>query len=575
MKPHSVRIANGYDDSFNITPARLLRNIVQMGYRDWFTHYVGMSHYYTLGWRADEERWVVDPDAPALNLATRAWHQDLFARLVQMKMTLALSLSFEIFAANAPDEWAQRDYDGNRALTGWEPPSTLIAPTNGDALFYLERVYTAFGDLMMAAGLPPVFQIGEPWWWVSLGGGRVPHFYDEATRALYLLETGLEMPVAHQSATESPDGDQQLFLDWLGEKLGAATHRLRDHVKNRYSGAQVTLLFFTPQVLDEQAPMLKTANFPATHWAYPAYDFVQIEDYDHVIDGDWYAHEKGIETVVAELGYPLDKTQFFSGFVLLPEDLHIWPNIEWALIDAEKRGFSERVIWAYTQIMRDGVVVFDQDMEEPDMTGFHDVRLPEAVSFGSTGGPGFSTRVVSTASGHERRNREWDQARAVYDLSSGLRSAHDLSVLMAFFRARAGRAYGFRFRDWADHSSAANMGAPSPLDQQIGTGDGVTRDFQLIKRYGAGETAHLRRITRPEKETVRLAVDGVERLEGWSCDAALGLVRFDNPPLAGAVITAGYLFDVPVRFAEDRLALSLDAFDAGQIPAIRLLEIRE
>ncbi|GEQ97074.1 hypothetical protein JCM17844_07110 [Iodidimonas gelatinilytica] len=575
VKPHTIRMANGYDDSFNITPARLMRNVLQLGYRAWFTHYVGMSHYYTMAWDAQALRWVVDPAAPALNAATLAWHTDLFSRLARFRMTLVLSLSFEILDQNAPDAWAQRAHDGSRALTGWEPPSTLIAPTNGEALGWLERVFSAFGDLMDAAGLPLVFQIGEPWWWVSLGEGRIPHFYDPQTLAAYPLETGHPVPEKHQSATEIPSAEQQLFLDWLGEKLGAATHRLRDHVKGRYPGAHVALLFFTPQVLDDSAPMLRSVNFPVSHWASPAYDLMQIEDYDHVIDGNWADHARGVDSVVSELGYPLEKTQFFSGFVLLEEDRHIWRNIEFALEDAERRGFSERVIWAYTQVVRDGVVMFDLDQKEQDLAGFHDVRLPDTVSFGSTGGPRFSTRVVATASGHERRNRDWDQARADYDISSGLRSVDDLAQLMAFFRARAGRAYGFRFRDWADHRSSLDRSPPAPTDQEIGVGDGSNQEFQLIKRYGDGDMAHIRRITRPVDGSVRIALDGVERTTGWSVDPHSGLVRFDVAPLDGAVVSAGFLFDVPVRFADDALSLSLEAFDTGAAPAIRLLEIKE
>ncbi len=575
IKPHSLRMANGYDDSLNITPARLVRAVIRLGYRDWLTHYVGMSHYYSMSYNEGEGRFVVDPAAPAINSPTREWHRDLFSRLKQLRFTLVLSLSFELLAQDAPWEWAQRDHAGNQALTGWSPPSTLLSPTNNAAISWLERVYDAFGDLMVEAGLPPVFQIGEPWWWVSLGGTRAPHFYDITALQAYTAETGRIAPKMHKSAEELPDLNQIRYLDWLGEKLGGATHRLRDHVKARYPGAQMTLLFFTPQVLDDKAPMLKRTNFPVSHWAYPAFDFMQVEDYDHVIAGDWLAHQRGLDTVINELGYPMETTHYFGGFVLNPKSPVIWKNMERALIDTRKRGFGERAIWAYTQLIRDGVVVFETDGEETDMAGFHDVRLPQAVSFGSTGGPRFSTRVVVTASGHEKRNRDWDQARAEYDLSSGIRSTADLALLAAFFRARAGRAYGFRFQDWADHCSSDHMKDPGPLDQRIGLGDGATLSFQLVKTYGDNEIAHVRTITRPVGGSIRIAVDGVEMIGGWKCDISTGLVTFVAPPVSGAVITAGYLFDVPVRFADDTLPLSLDGFDAGSAPAIRLLEIRE
>lgn len=574
IKPHRLRMANGYDDSLNITPARLVRAVTRLGYREWLTHYVGMSHFYTMHYDDGEGRFVVDPAAPAINSATRAWHRDFFARLKQLRITLVLSLSFELLAQDAPWEWAQRDHAGNQALTGWSPPSTVLSPTNNAAMGWLERVLDAFGDLMVEAGLSPVFQLGEPWWWVSLAGARPPHFYDSATMQAYRAETGRSVPAKHVSAEETPNADQVHYLDWLGAKLGSATHRLRDHVKARYPGAQVTLLFFTPQVLDDRAPMLRRTNFPVSHWAYPAFDFMQVEDYDHVIAGDWLAHQRGLDTVINELGYPMETTHYFGGFVLNPKASVIWKNMERALIDTRKRGFGERAIWAYTQLIRDGVVAFEAE-EETDMVGFHDVRLPQAVSFGSTGGPRFSTRVMVTASGHEKRNRNWDQARAEYDLSTGIRSAADLAMLAAFFRARAGRAYGFRFQDWADHRSSEPMHDPGPLDQHIGLGDGVSMRFQLVKIYGDGETAHIRTITRPVEGSVRIAVDGVEMVGGWQCDISTGSVTFSEPPIAGAVITAGYYFDVPVRFIDDSLPLSLDGFNAGSAPAIRLLEIRE
>lgn len=573
IKPHQIRPANGYDDSFNVAPARIVRNLLQLGFRDWFTHYVGMSHYYSLLWDASEGRFIVDPLVP-LNAATIAWHRDLFERLARFRFTLALSLSYEIFYDNAPGDWAQRSASGAPALTGWVPPSTLIAPTNSDALAYLERVYEAFGQLMEDAGLPLVFQIGEPWWWVSVDGLRTPHFYDGTTTALYQQEAGLPVPTAHLNAGEIPDAAQQLYLDWLGDKLGLSTLRLRNFLKARWPDSLVTLLFFTPQVLDDGAPMLKSVNFPVARWSSPAFDFLQLEDYDHVIAGDWVAHDRGLQTVFDELLYPMDAMHFFAGFVLDPEDLHIWPNIERALADAKARGFKERVLWAYSQTIRDGAVLFELISTEDDMSDFHDVRLPVAISFGSTGGPRFSTSVTITASGFERRNRDWKEARSEFDISTGIRSTRDLEILAAFFRARAGRAHGFRFRDWADFRSSANGLGTGPTDQPLGTGDGVTRQFQLVKLYGDGLFSESRTISRPVKDSVRIAVDGVESLQGWSCDPSSGVISFDTAPAAQAVLSAGFEFDVPVRFADDSLSISLESFEAGAIPAIRLIEIR-
>lgn len=583
IRPHATRIANGYDDVFNLSPARVLRNALQLGYRDWMTHYVGMSHYYALAWDAGEARYIIDPALPALNAATVAWHADYFARLARFGFRLVLSLSYELFYANAPADWAQRAHDGAPALTGWEPPSTLVSPTNDAALGYLESVYAAFGDLMQAAGLPPVFQIGEPWWWTTFRpagaapndatNARVPHFYDDATLTLFSAETGLPVPERHMTTDETPSPEQAVYLDWLGGKLGESTLRLRDFLTHRYAGAEVTLLFFTPQVLDPEEPMLQRANYPVQLWAYPAFDFIQIEDYDHVIDGLWAAHARDLDRIMTELGYPPDKVQFFAGFVLLAEDSAIWRNIARALEDGARRGFAELFVWAYPQIQRDGVVITDKS-ELDDMAGFHEIRLPDRISFGSSGGPVYSTEIVVTASGYEQRNRNWQDARAEYDIATGIQTADDLQALTAFFRARAGRAYGFRFKDWADFSSAAEGQAVSPFDQPLGTGDGVTAGFQLGKLYGDAASPSWRSIVKPVDGTVRVAVNGAEATGGWTCDPATGVVVFAQPPAAGDVLSAGFEFDIPVRFDADRLSVSLEAFEAGQANGIRLVEIR-
>ncbi len=406
-------------------------------------------------------------------------------------------------------------------------------------------------------------------------GARVPHFYDAATTALWTAETGLPLPPKHQSATETPTPDQQAYLDWLGAKLGAATLALRDHLTSRYPEAEVTLLFFTPQMLDASAPMLEAVNFPKSHWAAPAFSFFQIEDYSHVIASAWGDHKAALDKVTADLGYAMDAYHFFAGFALAAGDTAVWRNMAAALADARRRGFGERVIWAYPQLVRDGAFFFE-DQEDETMQGFHDVLFPEHIGFGSSAGPRFRTEVVETASGHERRNQLWADGRAEYDISTGLRAQADLVELLAFFRARQGHAFGFRFRDWLDNSSAASPADPiTPFDQTIGTGDGATIAFALTKTYGTPPDAQVRRITRPVPGSLRIAVDGTELTTGWSLDTNRGIVTFDTPPAAGSTITAGFRFDVPVRFADDRLDISLETFEAGAIPAIRLVEIRE
>lgn len=571
VRPHRLRLANGYDDTYNVTPARVMRNAIQLGYRDWINHYVGMSHYYSLSWSVSEGRFIVDPAKPKLNAATEGWHQSFLQEAKRFGFDVIMAVSYELLADNAPLSWQQRTYEGDAALTGWSPPSTLLTPASVAALNYLRDVFLAFSNLVDMADLPVHVQIGEPWWWYQPGSG-VPCFYDSAATALYTSETGLAVPTRHHSIFETPNSAQQAYLQWLGGKLGASTLWLRDAVKSAYSGAEVFLLFYTPQVLNPAAPMLKTVNFPSASWVAPAFDRLQVEDYDYVAGADWRAHEQALQTVTDELGYTMAETHYFSGFNLLPETLSIWTNIDAAIDDADFRGYDQTFVWAYPQIIRDGFVY--NGIKENEVSGFHEIRFPEAVSFGSTGGPAFLTTVVETASGFEQRNIEWSQARASYEIGTGIRSEADLAAVVAFFRARAGRAYGFRFKDWTDYKSVAPGESITASDQLIGAGDGSETQFQLVKTYASGAGAHVRTIAKPVAGTVAVALNGVAQPTGWTVDLTTGILTFTTAPAAGVDVRAGFEFDVPVRFQNDRISVSLEYFRAGEAPSIGLIEIR-
>ncbi|MES2782192.1 MAG: DUF2460 domain-containing protein, partial [Pseudomonadota bacterium] len=182
-----------------------------------------------------------------------------------------------------------------------------------------------------------------------------------------------------------------------------------------------------------------------------------------------------------------------------------------------------------------------------------------------------STNVVTTLSGHERRNSSWSNARLSYDVGPGVRSENELGQLLSFFRARRGPAVGFRFTDPIDNSSNGMSGNPNMLDQRLGLGNAVRTTFPLLKTYGAD--GQVRRITRPVAATVSVAVNGVTAT-GWSLGTG-GVVSFATAPAMGAVITAGYRFDVPVRFASDRIDVARATFGAGDMPNVPLIEIRE
>ncbi len=205
---------------------------------------------------------------------------------------------------------------------------------------------------------------------------------------------------------------------------------------------------------------------------------------------------------------------------------------------------------------------------------FHEVRFPDNISRGARGGPERRTQIVELASGDEERNASWANSRRRFDVSYGIRRADDLAAVVAFFEARNGRLYGFRFKDWADHRSCQPSQTPSPIDQQIGTGDGVTTSFQLAKRYASGGQSWTRAITKPVAGSVQIALNGAPQSSGWTVDHKTGLVSFETPPSAGIAISAGFEFDVPVRFDSDVLDVTLDIERLGSITSIPLLEIR-
>lgn len=213
-----------------------------------------------------------------------------------------------------------------------------------------------------------------------------------------------------------------------------------------------------------------------------------------------------------------------------------------------------------------------------EFSSFHDVRFPLAVSFGATGGPERLNEIVSLTSGREKRNARFSQSRRHYDAGTGVRSLADLHDVLAFFEARRGSLHAFRFRDPFDMKSCRPEETAAAGDQALGSGDGTRARFALTKTYGAGEDAYRRLIARPLIETLRVAVDGVEKEapDDWSFDFATGEVVFvpESVPEAGEEVTAGYEFDVPVRFDTERIAVSLTAFKAGQIPSIPLIEVR-
>ena len=193
------------------------------------------------------------------------------------------------------------------------------------------------------------------------------------------------------------------------------------------------------------------------------------------------------------------------------------------------------------------------------MTDFVETQFPTDISYGATGGPMYLTDVVATVSGREQRNSKWSQARAKYNVASGIKTESQWQALISFFRARRGKAVGFRFKDWSDYK-----GENQPINNISGN------DYQMVKQYSSGAVAVEREITKPVAGTIKLYEDSVLQASGWSVDTATGII---TTALSGT-LTVDFEFDVPVRFDTDEMSISMDSFDAGNWNSIPLIEVR-
>ena len=542
LPEHGLGIASGYDDSYHLTPARLLRNILHLGYRGSIVHYVGMSHYFRLN-----EASRATLAGGAINVACAAWHRAFAEGAAALGFGIVWSLSYELFDAHCPDTWKQRAADGSPALTGWAPPSTLLSPCSMPAMSYLRAVARRFVGIGVAAGLVPRFQVGEPWWWTRADGTIC--LYDAAARTAIA-----PVPIASVHGTLTTA--QRQTLDRAGAALAASTAALVAAVRGDHPGCETLLLAYLPTVLDRAAPELRRANLPLG-WARPAFDVLQLEDYDWVTAGRTADTAAGVAAAEARLGYPVAEQDYLSGFVLRPEDTAQWRAIDAAADAARARGVRRAYAWALPQVLRDGYVHWDGEAE---VEAFDDVLFPLALGQEAEVSPEYATAVVASAGGQETRTARWAAARTRYDVGPGVRSEADIAALLAFFRARLGPARGFRLRDPFDSVGAG---------ERLGEGDGVRRSFALVRRYGATE----RRVTRPVAGSVRMFVNGVETA-AFALEP-LGVVALDAAPAAGAVVTASFAFDVPVRFAEDRLTVTRATFLAGAAASVPLVEVRE
>lgn len=204
-----------------------------------------------------------------------------------------------------------------------------------------------------------------------------------------------------------------------------------------------------------------------------------------------------------------------------------------------------------------------------------DVRLPEKWSKGSNGGFEFSTDVVPTDDGGVETNENWAVPLRRYEISHNVKTPEDIGLLRAFHAARRGAARPFLFKDWIDFTSKADGNSAATMtDQPLGTGDGATTAFPLVKRYADSVSPIDVPVLWPVTGTVLIGKDGVAAPTGWTVNRGTGVVTFSVAPALGVILTAGFQFDVPVRFEDDLLRISWDTINSRSAGSVPLLEWR-
>jgi len=365
---HRYRYAEGYDDEYYRNPRRLVQAMYQLGYRECVDFYIGASHFYDKTGKA--------PGLPSgytnacllpevgCNPVFLRWFTDYVTELAALGYhRFILSVAMENL--QMPDSWKQLLADGSTpGQTGWFPPTCFYSPTNPAVRQYIALISRQLMDIIQAAGLQVLLQLGEPWWWWQefMPGdintpfpGRPPCFYDAYTQSLYTQETGRTMPRWYTSDIDVGKEENRRALVWLKEKLGEYSEFMASLISG-YPGAHYGILFFPPSVIDtRRVPIaMRLANVPWESWAYPKLDYIQIEDYDWIIHDSPF-HQEIFDFAYHFFGYQEHLTEYFSGFVLIGEPAAaspLWQRIDRAARQAISRGM-ETYIWAGTQIRRD------------------------------------------------------------------------------------------------------------------------------------------------------------------------------------------------------------------------------
>lgn len=594
---NGLQIATGYDDSYNITPWRQAHQIYDLGYRSDVVCYMGASHYYQSYSSLIDGVYYNQLNKTAstpLNTPTVAWCQSLFAELYSLGLGFIWSTSLEILLSAMPDDWAQKDYLGDLAASGYTPPTSFLSIGNTQTSDYIISVISQGLSLMQSAGLALKFQLGEFWSWDgSYSNGR-PCIYDYQLKLAYFNETGNYAPQdpispaintsAIYNIYQTLTPAQTAYATWVGDKLGRYTKHISDTIKSTYTSAQSCLLFFSPQIFATNSVLLPLLNFPSSYWKYSSgtYDFMQIEDYDWIIAGQIARLQLTLQAATGtgtlpngrdELGYPSNLVHYFVGFVFGNNEnpplgspagtvaaLSVWDYCSIALQLAQTAGLTHLYIWAYPQVIRDGIVISNSVYTEP--------TFPLGQSWFALVAPQFNTIVETSEADYETRVNSWGglvkynfilQSRDILPNGEVDRFQEFQNLNNFVLAVNQGQNQLFRTKKGVFRLNCQSDNYVN--NQQIGVGNGTQLTYQLIKTYTYDNYTYTRNINKPNAQPV-IYFNGVVESTGWYCDLFSGVISFAIPPASGVIITADITYDFSVRFNNDPFPFTI-AMDYG------------
>ncbi|WP_159888320.1 non-contractile tail sheath protein [Paenibacillus puerhi] len=345
-----VRISDGYDDSYNLTPERIVSDYSRLGFGGIVDFYVGASHYYDKRYNGQDGMELIQEHP--FNQAFASWYGSYVKLLAERNTQVVASISME--SVDAPASWWQRTWDGMAAETLWSPTPKLLSFANAEVKAFYQKYVLGLAEIHEKHQQVPIIQLGEPWWWYmdSLPGSP-PTFYDQATRNMYEQQFGHPMHEFH-SVYDSKSGHESM-LNWLSAQNGNFSLMLRDTLKGAYPTGQFTVLLFIPTVVDPELapPMMGIVNLPIEQWKYPNLDFFMIEDYDYIIANNMEKHRQALTVAQRRLNYPPGSIHYLAGADSTNND-SIWKNIDQAISDGISMNFAEVYLWAYPQVKQRG-----------------------------------------------------------------------------------------------------------------------------------------------------------------------------------------------------------------------------